>query len=129
MIIKPSSSSQGKGIFLSNDLNEITEKCYDPAKGSQTFVVQKYIPNPYLIDNLKFDLRLYVLVTSCNPLRIFLYEDGIARFAANDYEEGDLDKHIHLTNYAINKTHENFVKAESAEDEQSSKRTLKVVFQ
>ena len=80
------------------------------------------------MNGLKFDLRLYVLVTSCNPLRVFLYEDGLARFATAEYVEGDMDKYIHLTNYAVNKTNSNFVKAVDHLDENSSKRSLKVVY-
>lgn len=37
--------------------------------------------NPYLIDSLKFDMRVYVLITCINPLRVYLYNDGIVRFA------------------------------------------------
>lgn len=37
--------------------------------------------NPYLIDGLKFDLRIYVLITCINPLRVYIYNDGIVRFA------------------------------------------------
>jgi len=65
MIVKPDCQSQGKGIFLTHDLDAIPL--------TEQFVVQEYVQEPYLIDGLKFDLRLYVLVLSCEPLRIFLY--------------------------------------------------------
>lgn len=72
---------------------------------------------PYLIDGLKFDLRIYVLVTGIDPLRIFVYEEGLARFATEPYKaprSDNLDnRFMHLTNYAVNKDHPNFIFNES----------------
>ncbi|XP_010083998.1 PREDICTED: tubulin polyglutamylase TTLL6, partial [Pterocles gutturalis] len=78
----------------------------------------------FLIDGFKFDMRIYVLVTSCDPLRIFVYKEGLARFATMRYINpssrnlGDIC--MHLTNYAINKHNENF----NQDDTMGSKRKL-----
>ncbi len=78
----------------------------------EKFVVQKYLKKPLLLEGLKFDLRLYVLLTSIDPLRIFLYNDGLARFATNPYKvnSNNLDNvFMHLTNYSINKHSKDFI--------------------
>jgi len=65
--------------------------------------------HPYLIDGLKFDLRIYVLVTNVQPLRIFIHKEGLARFASEKYQQKAYSNpYIHLTNYAINKDNSNF---------------------
>lgn len=56
-------------------------------KPGEHMVCQQYVSKPFLIDGFKFDLRVYVLVTSCDPLRIFVYEDGLGRFATLKYME------------------------------------------
>ena len=43
--------------------------------------MQKYIKRPHLIDGLKYDLRIYVILVGVNPLRVYVYKDGMARFA------------------------------------------------
>lgn len=48
-------------------------------------------PQPFIIDGFKFDLRIYVLMTSCDPLRIFAYNEGLARFATTSYSHPSID--------------------------------------
>ena len=72
-----------------------------------------YISNPHLINGLKYDLRVYVIVTSFDPLKIYLYKEGLARFATQNYTTDFKDlskKYIHLTNFSVNKNAPNYVK-------------------
>jgi tubulin polyglutamylase TTLL6/13 len=60
-----------------------------------------------LYEGLKFDFRVYVLLKSVAPLEIYIYKEGLVRFATEEYEEPSRDNLnnlcLHLTNYAVNK--------------------------
>jgi len=75
--------------------------------------VQEYIDNPMLIDGCKFDLRIYVLLRSLDPLRIYVYKEGLCRLATSKYVKPDesnfRNDKMHLTNYAINKWDPGFI--------------------
>lgn len=64
-----------------------------------------------MINGLKFDMRIYVLVTNVEPLRIYIYNEGLVRFASESYNISTVKSNVyaHLTNYSINKKSENFV--------------------
>lgn len=124
-IAKPEASCQGRGIFLT--------RTWESIQPGEHYVVQRYLHKPYLIDGLKFDMRIYVLLAGCDPLKIFLFDDGLGRFATEEYvvpnAENLEDVCMHLTNYAINKDNPNFVFNESSgADDVGHKRSLKAVF-
>ena len=48
-------------------------------------MVQQYISRPLLMDGMKFDLRVYVLVSSIDPLRIYVFNEGLVRLATVNY--------------------------------------------
>jgi tubulin polyglutamylase TTLL6/13 len=86
-----------------------------------------------LIEDLKFDLRIYVLVYGCDPLRIYIHNEGLARLATEEYEapsKGNMKNlYMHLTNYAINKDSENFVfNTDSQRADIGHKRSLSFVW-
>ena len=57
----------------------------DKISTSENFVVQEYIDKPFLVDGYKTDMRIYVLVTSCDPLKFFLFNDGLLRMSTEKY--------------------------------------------
>ncbi|KAM8729330.1 tubulin polyglutamylase ttll6 isoform 2-T4 [Acanthopagrus schlegelii] len=115
-ICKPDTGCQGKGIFITKSSKDI--------QPGEHMICQVYISKPFILDGFKFDLRIYVLVTSCDPFSIFMFKEGLARFCTTRYNEPTHnnvdDVCMHLTNYFINKNSENFVRDEDT----GSKRKL-----
>lgn len=84
--------------------------------------------NPHLINGFKYDIRLYVVVTCFDPVKIYLYHDGLVRFATHKFSTKNVnDKFVHLTNYSINKLSDDFNEPEEdcAEDDSASKWSFK----
>ncbi|KAM4719197.1 tubulin polyglutamylase TTLL11 isoform 2-T2 [Anableps anableps] len=125
-IVKPDGGSQGDGIYLIRDPSEL--KLMVGAQPKQA-VVQEYIHKPLLIDKLKFDIRLYVLIKSMEPLEIYIAKEGLTRFCTEPYQEPSQKNlsHVfmHLTNYSLNVHSGNFVHSDSQST--GSKRTLSSV--
>ncbi|KAJ8277796.1 hypothetical protein GJAV_G00080150 [Gymnothorax javanicus] len=117
-IVKPANGAMGHGISLIRNCEKL------PAQDH--FIVQEYLDKPFLMEGYKFDLRIYILVTSCDPLRIFLYNDGLVRMGTEKYHapnDSNLNQlYMHLTNYSVNKHNEHFERDETVD--KGSKRSI-----
>ena len=109
-IIKPPASSCGRGIRLvsSRDVaNGVLPK-------DKKLVAQRYLDAPFVaINGRKFDLRMYCLVTSLDPLVAYVHAEGLVRFSTHQYTMRNLRcRYVHLTNYSVNKKSRRYVEAD-----------------
>lgn len=109
IIITPSRSgaapTAGRGVKMVTDVRSIPPDTIN-------LLVQHYIERPLTIDGYKFDLRIYVALTCLEPLRIYVYDDGLVRFATQRYSPDRAtlkERCMHLTNYSVNKESNGFV--------------------
>eukprot|EP01063_Lacrimia_lanifica_P014173 TRINITY_DN20814_c0_g1_i1.p1 TRINITY_DN20814_c0_g1~~TRINITY_DN20814_c0_g1_i1.p1 ORF type:complete len:813 (+),score=162.17 TRINITY_DN20814_c0_g1_i1:1-2439(+) len=96
-IIKPYNLSRARGIEIITHPASIDH--------AEPMVVQRYIDNPFLIHGHKFDLRLYVLITSFQPLEAYVSTLGFARFASQPFTmhpSSFANRMVHLTNTSVN---------------------------
>ena len=76
------------GIFLLKKINQLKKivpganlnAAFKNFNMNEIYVISRYIDNPLLIGGKKFDLRIYVLVTSYRPIKAYLYDQGFGRF-------------------------------------------------
>ncbi|KAL0207262.1 hypothetical protein P9112_011890 [Eukaryota sp. TZLM1-RC] len=119
-IKKPKSGSNGVNIRMVPNINELNFS-------KLNCIMQQYIQS-YLIDGFKFDCRLYVLVTSVDPLKVYVFNNGLARFATMRYSKNSNNKFMHLTNFSIQKNRKGFIPNHSVEsDGQGSKWSLQAL--
>ena len=71
------------------------------------FVVQKYIERPLLINNRKFDIRVWVLIDY--NYDVYFFKEGYLRTSSSEYNPTITeDLFVHLTNYAVQKYANNY---------------------
>ncbi|XP_029386382.1 tubulin monoglutamylase TTLL4 isoform X2 [Echeneis naucrates] len=123
-IIKPPASARGIGIQVIHKWTQMPRK--------RPLLVQKYLHKPYLISGNKFDLRIYVYVTSYDPLRVYMFTDGLVRFASCKYSSSMKtlsNKFMHLTNYSVNKNNSEYQANSDDKACQGHKWALKALWQ
>lgn len=89
-IFKPDRGSRGNGITIIS--TSVLAAQFDKliVADRRRRIAQRYVSNPLLLDGYKFDLRLYVLVTSFQPsFTAYLHPEGIARFCSLPYHDDD----------------------------------------
>ena len=103
-IVKPRHCQGGQSITLTNQSAAVVN--------ASEAVVQRYIDDPYLVNGRKAHIRIYGLVAASAPVRLYVYRDGIVRFAPELYqcEPGWLERtDMHITNTALHRNHQKLV--------------------
>jgi len=108
-----SASGGSNGVNSSTGATGTNASTNNNGDSVETYIVQKYIDRPFLVGGKKFDLRVYCLVTSYQPLTVWLYRSAFCRFthqrfSMNVKEIGE--RYIHLTNVAVQKTAPGYTK-------------------
>ena len=114
-IIKPGEySNRGCRICVMQDYTEIKHYLSTGGKRPHTYILQKYIEKPLLINKRKFDIRIYGLLTSINGhIKGYFYDEGYIRTSCKEYTLKNLsNKAIHLTNDAVQQKLEEYGKYE-----------------
>jgi hypothetical protein len=129
---KPSRGRGGEGIILISKFADIPKNVFSMEE--KDMLVQRYIKTPLLLQNKKFDLRLYVLIKGYDPVEAYLCDEGLVRLCTENYKQPTpanmKNMFMHLTNFSLNKNNENFIAPEEnfMEKDEGSKRLLSTLW-
>ena len=113
-LLKPSGSARGEGIKFMQSFSDVPKNLT---------ILTRYIHNPHLLKGRKYDLRVYIFVTGHQPLKIYVYNEGIVRIATEQYnlDTNDLTNlYKHLTNVALNQKSEKFKENDKNDQENTN---------
>ncbi|KAL0232018.1 hypothetical protein PCE1_003014 [Barthelona sp. PCE] len=93
------------GASRGRDISIVTDFRTQIVALKHNHIIQEYIRNPWLIQGKKFDFRIYFLVSSVEPMQVYIYREGFARFCCEPYAAETTTDFIdivrHLTNTGI----------------------------
>lgn len=100
-IVKPSLSNRGEGIFVSNERQKILDYIN---QDERDYVIQKYIENPLLIYDSKFDIRFYFVISIDRRFfRGWAHPSCHIKLASQAFDLNCYDEAIHVTNITVQK--------------------------
>ena len=63
-------------------------------------IAQEYVGNPSTFKGFKFDFRMYMLISSVNPMKVY-YHDGFLRVSLSKWDKFSMDNKKHITNTSV----------------------------
>ena len=75
LIFKPNKSGEKDGALLVKTWEDV-QKIYEQTYNQNQWIVQAFIQNSLKIHNFPLKFKFYVLMTSCQPLTLFMHSEG-----------------------------------------------------
>lgn len=100
-ILKPAHLNNGEGIFIAQSLDDIKGFFSQSNRYGGQYLLQAYIHDPYLIDDRKFSIRRFIVLSSSG--QIYLYNEGYLNLCQRKYDLLDFSLSMHLTNEHLHK--------------------------
>lgn len=112
-IMKPTSLSQGEGMKIISARSEakkyVSDSIYSDSSVGNSYIAQKYIESPLLLQKRKSEIRIYWLIACLEPLQVLMFYDGTVRLNSLPFKLADFDNQlVHITNVKQQHDHPDF---------------------